>query len=50
LTARMAVRMAAFVGATGPGDGPDRHAAPTHPAGPVGSRTATHDPRTMDRA
>jgi hypothetical protein len=50
LTARMAVRLAAFGGGTATRDGPDRHAAPVRPADPVGPRTATHDPRTTDAA
>ncbi len=50
LTARMAVRLAAFVGGTGSLDGPVPGPAATGQADRVGPRTATHDPRTIDRA
>jgi hypothetical protein len=50
LTARMAVRLAAFVGGTGSPDGPIPGPQGTGRADRVGPRTATHDPRTTDAA
>ncbi len=50
LTARMAVRLAAFVGGSASLDGPDRHAGRVRPGDKVEPRTATHDPRTTDAA
>jgi hypothetical protein len=50
LTARMALRLAAFVGGTTALPGPVRDAARTAADGPVGPHAAKHDPRTTDSA
>ncbi len=50
LTARMATRLAAFVGGTAAFQGSLEDAAPTGPDRPVGQGAAKHDPRTTDSA